>query len=309
MNPDMPLSVALSRCSTSHSGYAASCGANLTSSWIWSQIFPILKSKERKSRELDRSAFSSLSKSRSARQIPPQSQRWGLLFSLYSLGETAGQVAILLAIVASVLADLSWYQIGRLRGVKVLRLLCRISLEPDYCVRRTENFFSRHGANALLIAKFVPGISAVAPPAAGINHLPLARFLIYDGTGALLWIGSFVLLGYLFSNQLGQVIDYTERFGSLGVIVLIALVFAWIGWKYFQRRRFLRSLRIARIMPEQLKLMMDRGDEVFVVDLRHVIDHEDEPRTIPGALRLPAEEFEQRADELPRDRELVLFCS
>jgi membrane protein DedA with SNARE-associated domain len=229
--------------------------------------------------------------------------------ALAHMGQMNLAVAILLATVASVLADLSWYQIGRLRGVKVLHLLCRISLEPDYCVRRTENSFSRHGAKTLLIAKFVPGISTVAPPLAGINHLPLARFLIYDGTGALLWIGSFMLLGYLFSNQLEQVINYTERFGSLAVIVLIALVFAWIGWKYFQRRRFLRSLRIARVMPGQLKLMMDRGEEVFVVDLRHAIDREEEPRTIPGALRLPAEEFEQRADELPKDRELVLFCT
>ena len=229
--------------------------------------------------------------------------------ALAHLGQMNFVTAILLATVASVLADLLWYQIGRLRGVKVLRLLCRISLEPDYCVRRTENSFSRNGAKTLLIAKFVPGISTVAPPLAGINHLPLFRFIFYDGTGAFLWIGSFMLLGFIFSNQLEQVLDYTERFGSLTVIVLVMLVFAWIGWKYFQRRRFLRSLRIARIMPGQLKTMMDRGNEVFVVDLRHAIDLEDEPRTIPGALRLPAEEVEQRADELPKDRELVLFCT
>jgi membrane protein DedA with SNARE-associated domain len=229
--------------------------------------------------------------------------------ALAHLGQMNFAVAVLLATLASVLADLSWYQIGRLRGVKVLHVLCRISLEPDYCVRRTENSFTRHGAKTLLIAKFVPGVSTVAPPLAGINHSPLARFLIYDGAGALLWVGSFMLLGFLFSDQLEQVINYTERFGTLGVIVLIALVFAWIGWKYVQRRRFLRSLRIARIMPQQLKVMMDRGDEVFVVDLRHAIDLEDEPRTIPGALRLPAEELEQRADELPLDRELVLFCT
>ncbi len=229
--------------------------------------------------------------------------------ALAHLGQMNFAVAVLLATVASVLADLSWYQIGHLRGVKVLHVLCRISLEPDYCVRRTENSFTRHGVRTLLFAKFVPGVSTVAPPLAGINHSPLAQFLIYDAAGALLWIGSFMLLGFLFSDQLEQVIDYTERFGSLAVIVLIALVFAWIGWKYFQRRRFLRSLRIARIMPEQLKVMMDRRDEVFVVDLRHAIDREDEPRTIPGALRLPAEELEQRVDELPLDRELVLFCT
>ena len=118
-----------------------------------------------------------------------------------------------------------------------------------------------------------------------------------------------MLLGYLFSNQLEQVVDYTERFGSLAGIVVILLVAVWIGWKYFQRRRFLRSLRIARVMPAELKLMMDRGDEVFIVDLRHAMDREAEPRTIPGALRLPAEKFDERADELPLDRELVLFCT
>ena len=229
--------------------------------------------------------------------------------ALAHMGQMNFAEAVLLATLASVLADLSWYQIGRLRGVKVLHLLCRISLEPDYCVRRTENSFTRYGVRTLVFAKFVPGVSTVAPPLAGINHSPLFQFLIYDAAGALLWIGSFMLLGFLFSDQLEDIINYTERFGTLAVVVLIALVFAWIAWKYFQRRRFLRSLRIARIMPDQLKVMMDRGDEVFVVDLRHAIDREGEPRTIPGALRLPAEELEQRAAELPVDRELVLFCT
>jgi membrane protein DedA with SNARE-associated domain len=135
--------------------------------------------------------------------------------ALAHLGQMNLVVALLLATVASVLADLSWYQIGRLRGVKVLRLLCRISLEPDYCVRRTENSFSRHGAKTLLIAKFVPGVSTVAPPLAGINHLPLVRFIIYDGTGALLWIGSFLLLGFILSKQHEQILVNTEPGGRL----------------------------------------------------------------------------------------------
>ncbi len=229
--------------------------------------------------------------------------------ALAHLGQMNLAVAVLLATLASLLADLLWYQIGRVRGVKVLHLLCRISLEPDYCVRRAENSFARRGPRTLLIAKFIPGVSTVAPPLAGINRMPLLRFLICDGAGALLWIGSFTLLGYIFSNQLEQVVAYTARFGSLALIAVIALLVSWIGWKYFQRRRFLRSLRIARITPEEVKQMMDEGNDVLVVDLRHSLDHENEPRTIPGALRLPAEEFETRGDEIPKDRELVLFCT
>jgi membrane protein DedA with SNARE-associated domain len=154
--------------------------------------------------------------------------------ALAHLGQMNFAVAVLLVTAASVLADLSRYQIGR-RGVKVLHGLCRISLEPDYCVRRTENSFTRYGVKTLVFAKFIPGARTVAPPLAGINRSPLAQFLIYDAAGALLWIGSFMLLGFLFSDQLEQVINYTERFGSLAVIVLIALVFAWIGWKYSLR--------------------------------------------------------------------------
>ena len=224
-------------------------------------------------------------------------------------GQMSFTAAVALAVVASLLADLLWYQIGRVRGLRVLHFLCRISLEPDYCVRRTENLFVRHGPKTLLVAKLVPGVSAVATPLAGINGLALHRFLLYDTGGALLWILPFALLGYLFSNQLEQVVAYSARFGSVAVLVVIGALAAYIAWKYYQRRRFLRSLRIARITPEELKQLIDHGDGVFIVDLRHAIDHEAEPRTIPGALRLPAEEFEQRGDEIPKDRELVLFCT
>ena len=61
-----------------------------------------------------------------------------------------------LALLAGVISDFIWYQVGRIRGGKVLTLLCRISLEPDSCVRRTETTFAKHGAKSLLIAKFGP---------------------------------------------------------------------------------------------------------------------------------------------------------
>jgi hypothetical protein len=207
------------------------------------------------------------------------------------------------------IADLVWFEIGRVRGNRVLQFLCRISLEPDYCVRRTENTFARHGAGTLVVGKLVPGVSVLATPMAGVYGLSRSRFLLFDGLGVLLWIGTFELLGYLFSDQLEDVVAYGSRFGGLLFVLFAGGLLAYVGWKYVQRRRFLRSLRVARITPEQLKAELDSGVAVVIVDLRHALDYETEPRILPGAMRLPAEELEERGKELPQGRTLVLYCS
>src|SRR4026208_1929320 len=207
--------------------------------------------------------------------------------------------AIFVAFSAAMIADVVWFEIGRLRGIRVLQFLCRSSLEPDYCVRRTENTFARYGAKTLIVGKIVPGISAVATPMAGVYGLPRSRFLLFDGLGILLWIGTFELLGYVFSDQLEDVLAYASRFGGLLTLLFVGGLAAYVGWKYAQRRRFLRSLRIARITPDQLKAEMDSGSDLVIVDLRHALEGEAEPRTLPGAMRLPAENLEERGGELP----------
>ncbi|MBV9928045.1 MAG: VTT domain-containing protein [Acidobacteria bacterium] len=224
-------------------------------------------------------------------------------------GQLSLPAALLVACTAAMLADFVWFEVGRRRGLRVLQFLCRISLEPDYCVRRTENTFARHGAKTLVFAKFVPGVSALTTPLAGANGLPLSRFLLFNGLGVLLWIGAFELLGYLFSDQLETVVAYAARFGGLLFAIVVGGLAAYVAWKYVQRRRFLRSLRVARVTPEELKAELDAGADLLIVDLRHALDHEAEPRTLPGALRLPAEEFENRAEEIPRGRTLILFCT
>jgi membrane protein DedA with SNARE-associated domain len=229
--------------------------------------------------------------------------------ALAHTGQLNFGLALFVAFSASMIADLIWFEIGRRRGTRVLKFLCRISLEPDYCVRRTENIFARYGAKTLIVAKLVPGISAVATPMAGVYGLTRSRFLFFDGLGILLWIGMFELLGYLFSDQLEDVIAYASRFGGLLTAIFVGALAAWVAWKYAQRRRFLRSLRVARITPEQLKAELDSGADLLIVDLRHALDDEAEPRTLPGALRLPAEKLEERGAELPRGKTLVLYCS
>jgi len=217
--------------------------------------------------------------------------------------------SLFLCVFAAVSADSVWYQLGRRKGIKVLQLLCRISLEPDSCVRRTEGIFSKQGAKSLLVAKFFPGLSTVAPPLAGIFHMKPKRFLLFDACGSLLWAGSFLSIGYLFSGQIERIAEHAARMGGgLGVLLLAALA-GYIAYKFIARQRFLRELRIGRISVEELKQKIDSGEELVIVDLRHSLDFEADPETIPGAFRMDAKELQERNDRLPQGREVILYCT
>ncbi len=228
---------------------------------------------------------------------------------LSRLGHMDLGLAFGLCLAASLLSDVGWYEVGHRRGGRVMKFLCRISLEPDSCVRRTEGFFAKYGARSLVVAKFVPGLNTAAPPMAGVFGMRRTRFLLFDSMGAVLWIGSFMALGYAFGNQLELLASEASRMGGgLLAILLVALV-AYVFAKYIQRQRFLSELRVARINLEELDRRLEAGEEMVVVDLRHSIDFEHDPRSIPGAIHLPVEQIEERHEEIPRDREIVLVCT
>jgi membrane protein DedA with SNARE-associated domain len=214
-----------------------------------------------------------------------------------------------LAVLGSLAADTVWYALGRIRGGSVLGWLCRITLEPDSCVRRTEDAFGRHGARVLVFAKFVPGLNTVAPPLAGIVGMPIVRFLVFSAIGGLVWAAAFLGLGYAFSDQLERAAAHASRLGKWLVVVMVVALVAYLAAKFVARQRFLRKLRIARIDAAELKKRLDAGEPVVIVDLRHPLDFDAEPRIIPGALHLTTVELEARHREIPRDREIVLYCT
>lgn len=218
-------------------------------------------------------------------------------------------IALLLPIVAVAMSDALWYELGRRRGMKLLNWLCRVSLEPDSCVQKTQGHFERTGEWALVVAKFIPGLNAMAPPLAGASRMPWKRFAFFDGLGALLWVGVYIGVGYIFSGQIERAADRLVFLGrGLFVLFMLALLL-YIGWKYFNRRRFLRSLRIARISPTELHQRMGSGESIVIVDLRHTMEFASEPETIPGAVHMDAGDLEEAIEVIPRDREIVLFCS
>jgi membrane protein DedA with SNARE-associated domain len=227
--------------------------------------------------------------------------------ALIRTGSLHAPLAIACCVSAALISDTIWFQLGRSRGRRILRLLCRVSLEPDSCVRQTENAFVKYGMSSLLVSKFVPGLNAVAAPLAGNSRSSYARFLLYDAAGATLWSGAYIALGYLFSSQLDRLLAYASGMGSSLLILVAALFAVWIGTKYVQRRMFLQRLKGDRITPEELQDRLNAGEDLVIVDLRSGLSA-DAPG-IPGAIRLSPDGLTQRSHEIPRDRDIILFCS
>jgi membrane protein DedA with SNARE-associated domain len=229
--------------------------------------------------------------------------------ALVGLGKLSAPAVVLLSTLAAVAADLLWFRLGQRRGAKVLNFLCKISLEPDSCVRQTQSRISKNGARSLLFAKFIPGFSTAAPPMAGAVGMGLGRFLIFDFLGSLLWVGSFVLLGFAFSHELERLAAYSSHLGAWLLVLLLGALAAFLWRKYGQRRRFVKDLAVARIPAEELKARLEAGEALTIVDLRHPLDWLADPRTLPGAIRMKPDEIEQRNQEIPRDREVILYCT
>jgi len=209
----------------------------------------------------------------------------------------------------SLVADAIWFYLGRHRGQQVLNFLCRVSLEPDSCVRRTQDLFTRYGMRGVIAAKFVPGLSTLAPPMAGNSGIPAARFFFFDGLGSLLYAGVFILVGTIFSRQLDQVLDALDRLGTGALALVGGLIALYLGYKFYQRQRLLRELRMARITVEELHQRLEKGEEITILDLRSAAEVERNPLLIRSARHLTMDELKTRQGEIPRDRDIILYCS
>ncbi|MGB8259642.1 MAG: VTT domain-containing protein [Terracidiphilus sp.] len=217
--------------------------------------------------------------------------------------------ALAAGLAASLLADSAWFWAGRRYSHKIFKLLCKLSFEPTVCIRRTQDSFGRRRALTLVIAKFIPGLATLAPPVAGQTGMSLADFLLYDGIGSVLWIGGLLTAGRFCGRMIALspgLLDTLDRIAGLLLVLGIAGFFVV---RVIRRRRSLRKLVEARLEPLELKQRLDQGEEIFIVDLRHPLELLPDPFTLPGAQHFSPEALAARHQEIPRDREIVLFCT
>lgn len=229
--------------------------------------------------------------------------------TLIGLERMSAGPAIALALAACLISDSLWYWLGRRRGSSVLRFLCAISLEPDSCVGNTKRWFSKTGAWSLVFAKFVPGLSTAAPPMSGVVRMPYWKFAVADSVGSVAWAGAFLGIGAAFRHQIEEVAELMAAFGSRAGLAAAILVVAYIGFKFWQRERFIRSLRVARITPEELMARLRDGAELSIVDLRHREDVESTGKLLPGAVWYDRSRLDSATLDVPRNHDVILYCS
>ena len=235
----------------------------------------------------------------------------GTLMATHRVGAVP---AVLSVLGACLIADTMWYLAGRRYGGKVLRLLCRLSLEASTCVKKTEGYFGKHGGRTLLLAKFVPGLSTVAAPIAGQTGMPLAKFLVLDAAGSLIWLGTYLAAGYFFGDVAKKSAVVFRFLGHFAVLLFVVAVLGFFFYRLYKQRAFLKSVSSMRLDNSELMGMIEAAaagdaEAPFIVDLRHPLDYLPDPRVLPGALRVGPAELKQRVDMIPRDRDVILYCT
>lgn len=214
-----------------------------------------------------------------------------------------------LSVLACLVADSLWYWVGQKYGIRVLKTLCRVSLEPDSCVSETQGRFERWGVNSLLIAKFVPGLATIAPPLAGAMRIGWARFVALSTVAAMLWVGAGLLGGMLFKAQIELLLIRLDDIGSMAFGVALVLFGAYVGYKWWERTRFYKTLRMARISVAELRRLIQNGSQPLIIDVRSTSARDLEPRWIPGAVHISLPDVDARLKDLPRERDIILYCT
>jgi membrane protein DedA with SNARE-associated domain/rhodanese-related sulfurtransferase len=215
----------------------------------------------------------------------------------------------LCAVAVCVATDAVWYVAGRRYGNGVMKLLCRVSLTPDSCVSETQGRFERWGPNAIVVAKFVPGLAIIAPPLAGAMRMHWPRFVGLSTLAAALWVGFYLGAGVLLKPQIDQLIPRLSKLGGTAAGVTGLLLAGYIGFKWWERRRFLATLRMLRITVAELYQLMTAERAPLIIDARSHSARVLQPSRIPGALLVPLDEIGVHVQELPRDRDIVIYCT
>ena len=222
--------------------------------------------------------------------------------------------ALPVVMLACLIADSMWYFLGKRYGSKVLNLLCRFSLEAASCVSRTQGSVTKRGAFTLLFAKFVPGLSTMAAPIVGQAKIPYPTFVLYDMAGTLIWASAWLFAGRFFGDLAKRSTDFFAALGHFAGLLVVLMVIAVVVYRVVKRRQFVSELRGLRLEPTQLLAMIDDAkregkDPPFIVDLRHPLDLLPDPRVLPGALRIGPDQLKERSTMIPRDRDIVLYCT
>jgi membrane protein DedA with SNARE-associated domain/rhodanese-related sulfurtransferase len=207
------------------------------------------------------------------------------------------------AVMAALIADLAWFAGGRRYGTSLLRLMCKVSLSPESCIGQTRRAYGRWGTPSLIVAKYIPGFAAVATTLAGETGTQVRRFLFYDTIGAAIWAAGAIALGAIFRDAVDAVLVRLAGLGQVALFVLLAVVVLFVAGKWWRRRQFLVQIRMARIAPDELSMLLQSEPRPTVLDVR-TLDRRNATGWIPDSLHVP----DVTSLGLPQESEIVTYC-
>jgi membrane protein DedA with SNARE-associated domain/rhodanese-related sulfurtransferase len=216
--------------------------------------------------------------------------------------------AIVAGVSGSLIADLAWYWSGKRHGARVMRLLCRMSLSPDFCVRQTETMFLKVGPWSLLFAKFFPALSTISVAMAGVTKMPLRAFLLLNGIGALLFVSVAVVVGWIFQDAVTDILRMLADIGKLGVLFVLALLGLYLLGRWWRRQVFIRQLGGDRITVDELRRLIDEGENPVILDVRPKEIRVQEG-SIPGAVAAHPDDIDSVVRTYPHESEIVVYCA
>jgi membrane protein DedA with SNARE-associated domain/rhodanese-related sulfurtransferase len=229
--------------------------------------------------------------------------------ALADTGQLRSEQLLGIAVLACLIADHVWFVVGRAHGRRVLGTVCRVSLSPDTCVRQTDDLVKRHGAPLLLVAKFIPGVSAVAIPTAAASGMRYRRFLPFDLAGSLLWAGSYLGAGMIFSREVNRVLDSMSVIGAWSLTLFAGLIAAYVAAKLLRRRRLSRLYKLVRISPDEAVHLLAVEPDALIVDARSALAREDDPRTLPRSIIAGEGPLLEVLPSGARSRTILTFCT
>jgi membrane protein DedA with SNARE-associated domain/rhodanese-related sulfurtransferase len=213
---------------------------------------------------------------------------------------------ILVGVSGTLIADLAWYWGGKSYGRRVLGLLCKMSLSPDFCVRQTETVFLKVGPWSLLFAKFFPGLSTMSVAMAGVTKMSLPTFLLLNAVGALVFVGVAVVMGLIFQDAVTDLLRILANIGKFGVLFALAVLGLYLLARWGRRQAFIRRLGVDRITVDELRGLISAGHKPLILDARPK-EIRSREGIIPGALS--ANPADPVVMTYSHEREIVVYCA
>jgi len=222
-----------------------------------------------------------------------------------------GPGVLLAALVALLIGDSSLFWLGRYSGWALLGFLCRLSMNPETCILRSAESFYKRGKLTLVVAKFIPGINTMAAPLAGSMKMRYSLFLRLESAGALLYTATYLLLGYVSRGFLTAALNSFRAAGRAMEVAIIAAIVVYGIYRAAQFHKYRKYDIVPRVQVQELATRLDSGDgdHIQIVDVRSHGYYDSGAERIIGSIRIEPNNLEKEIKNLPRDKDLYLYCT